>query len=173
MTVDVKKLEHALPVHAYGKDKAKSFRQLLNEIATGETQIIWQENRPIRLLSIVVVKVHCRDKTLVEDRQVFPDGRVRYRGIEGLSEKLHPQEEHSKGVYRALQEELGFSADELQGISIQFLGREWEKKESLSYPGLESHYDTYTYEVHIPDTLYKPEYTELCEEGMHSYFTWK
>ncbi|TVM00993.1 MAG: hypothetical protein CV087_11970 [Candidatus Brocadia sp. WS118] len=173
MMVNVERLKDALPIRDYGKGKAKSFQQLLDEVATGETQIIWRENRPIRLLRIVVVKVYHRGKRLVEDRQEFPDGRVRHRGIEGISEKLHPQEDHTKAVYRALHEELGFPSDELHDVSIQYLGQELEKKESTSYPGLESHYDKYQYEVHIPDNLYKPEYTELCEEGMHSYFVWR
>lgn len=170
---EIEKLKQALPLSEYGKGKAKSFQQLLTEVESGETQIVWQNNRPIRLLKIVVLKVYCRGQMLVEDRQEFPDGRVRDRGIEGLSEKLYLQESHNEAVYRTLQEELGLFVDELQGVSVQFLGQELEKKESPSYPGLESHYDKYMYEVHLPDDLYKPEYTEFCDDGMRTYFTWK
>ena len=171
--IDIEKLANALPVNDYGKGKAKSFQQLVDEIKNGETDIIWLDNRPIRLLRIVFLKVCYKDKILVEDRQEFPDGRVRYRGIEGISEKLLPQEEPNKAVYRALQEELGFQLEKLQNLSIKFLGQELSKKESPSYPGLESHYDIYKYEIYLSDNLYKPEYLELYQDGQKTYFSWK
>jgi hypothetical protein len=173
MTVDIEKLKHALPLSDYGKGIAKSFEQLRTEIETGETQIIWQDDRPIRLLSLVFLKVCYQDKTLVEERQEFPDGRVRHRSLKGLSEKLYPQEDPDAAVYRALQEELGLLPDELKDISIRFLDRELEEKESPSYPGLMSQYDRYEYEVPLPDHLYKPKYIELSDRGMRTYFVWR
>jgi hypothetical protein len=171
--IDTEKLAHALPINDYGKGKAKSFQQLLDEIKNGETEIVWMDNQPIRLLRIVFLKVSYQGKFLVEDRQEFPDGRVRYRGIEGISEKLFPQEEPDKAVYRALQEELGFQLEELQDLPIKFLGQELSKKESPSYPGLESHYDIFKYEIYLSDNHYKPEYIELFQDGQKTYFSWK
>jgi hypothetical protein len=53
------------------------------------------------------------------------------------------------------------------------LSQEVEKTESPSYPGLESHYERYQYEVYLPDNLYKPEYIESNENGMRTYLTWR
>jgi hypothetical protein len=171
--IDAERLAQALPISDYGRGEAKSFQQLLDEIKKGEIEIIWQSNQPIRLLSIVLIKVCYQDKILFEDRQEFADGRVRHRGIEGISEKLLPQEEPDKAVYRALQEELGFHLEELRNLSVAFLAQEASKKESPSYPGLESHYDIYKYKTYIPDSLYKPEYVELNQDSRKTYFIWR
>jgi hypothetical protein len=121
MTDEIERLGQVLPLDQYGRGEAKSFQQLSAEITSGETQIRWQDGRPLRLVRIVVLRVCCRGKTLFEDRQEFPDGRVRRRAIGGLTEKLHPQETHREAVYRALQEELNLPADELKGVVVQFL----------------------------------------------------
>lgn len=171
--LEVGQLEEALPLHAYGRGEAKSFQQLLNEIASGEATIAWRDGRPVRLVRIVVLTVRCQGKTLIEDRQEFTDGRVRRRGFDSLSEKLHSQENYMAAVYRALQEELSLPDDELTNITTQFLGEEIEKKESPSYPGLESLYEKQRFRVDLPDNFYRPEYIELSSSGLRTYFVWR
>jgi 8-oxo-dGTP pyrophosphatase MutT (NUDIX family) len=170
---EIARLRRALPLGDYGKGKAKSFQQLLVEIEAGETQIVWQDDRPIRFVRVVAVRVRHGGRTLVEDRQEFPDGRTRYRGYKELSEKLYPQEDHAEAVYRALQEELGLPADELKDVPVRFLGSEFKRRESPSYPGLESEYCWYKYEIEMPERLYKPEYIEFRGDGMCTYFVWE
>ncbi len=173
MMIDIQRLARSLPLDQYGKGEAKTFQNLLDEIKNGEAKIAWLDDRPIRLLRIIFLKVKYQDKILMEDRQEFPDGRVRHRGTEGIAEKLYPQEVPDQAVKRALREELGFRLDDIDTLSIPFLGQELSKKESPSFPGLESHYELYRYETCLPDNLYQPEYMETGRDGKKTYFLWK
>lgn len=173
MTMNSEKLAQALPVDQYGQGAAKTFQQLLKEIEAGETQILWQEERPIRLVSVVMVEVRHAAQTLVETRQEFADGRVRFRNQPGLSEKRIGEEAPEVTAARALHEELGLPLHEVAKLTLEFCGRQSSERESLSYPGLVSRYDTYVYEVCLPDHLYQPEYVEVAPQGQRTYFGWE
>ena len=45
-------LKSVLPLELYGHGQAKSFQSLLDEIKNGESQIIWEESKPVRCLKV-------------------------------------------------------------------------------------------------------------------------
>jgi hypothetical protein len=165
---DVPNLAEVLDLDLFGRGEAKTFRELETEIASGESQILWENDRPVRVVQIVCIQVlspHC--ETLMEDRQEFADGRVRRRGLEGVSEKLHPGETPLNGVQRALAEELGI----LSSLTIEPLDQTVEQKESPSYPGLQSRYHKYRFRVVLPPSLYQSLYIEE-QISKKTFFAW-
>ena len=115
-------LKNVLPLELYGHGQAKSFQSLLDEIENGESQIIWEENKPVRRLKVCRVKVICLDKelTLYEDHQEFADGHIRQRGFDYLSEKMGVNENPIIAACRALREELGMNEPALYCTPIRF-----------------------------------------------------
>ena len=166
----MKKLLESLPIAQYGKGQAKTVKQMIEEIESGESQIIWENGKPIRVINLVCVEVVSEDgeQQLVEEKQVFSDGRVRERGIWGVSEKLKPNEEPYEGAIRAMKEELG-----VENCSIQFDSIEKEENESPSYPGLLTRYLKLNYQARVWDEDYKPEGYVEKQKDKTTYFVWR
>lgn len=162
-------LEH-LPISQYGQGKAKTVEHLLKEIESGETQIIWENEKPIRVINLVCVEVISEDgeQQLVEEKQVFSDGRVRERGIWGVSEKLKPNEDPYQGAVRAMKEELG-----VENCSIQFDSTDTEESESPSYPGLTTRYLKTNYQARVWNEDYKLEGYVEAQADKTTYFAWR
>ncbi|AFZ11532.1 hypothetical protein Cri9333_0586 [Crinalium epipsammum PCC 9333] len=170
----MKDLKNFLPLHLYGKGQAKDYSSLLQEIEKKESQIIWDNNRPIRLIKVCRVRVICGDQELYEDRQVFSDGRVRKRGIRGLAEKLFKDEKEEIAAKRALKEELGLSDEASTLVSIHFNGIDNEEKESPSYPGLKTRYLFWDFIAYLPVQYWQEEFVEGCEDDVkQTYFVWR
>lgn len=162
------RLADALNLERFGVGEAKTFQELEAEVAAGESQILWEGDRPIRLVHIVCIQVISHDgKRLIEERQEFTDGRVRRRGLEGVSEKLRMNEQPLAGAQRALAEELGITAN----LDIEPLGNMLEEKESPSYPGFISRYQKYCFRVVLPQALYCDVYIEE-QVSKKTFFKW-
>ena len=165
------KLTSALPIHLYGVGIAKSFQHLCREIEEGETEIIWENSHPIRVVQFAFVEIFSHaGKTLIEDRQEFADGRIRRRGFRGISEKLKPSEDSLDGAKRGFIEELGLNPESLK---LEFVGMDVEEKESGSYPGLMTRYTKFHYKTEIPIEMYQEEYIEKCSDGIKTFFVWE
>ena len=162
------KLAEVLDLNQFGQGEAKTFQELEAEIAAGESEIFWEDDRPVRVVHIVCIQVLSpHGETLMEDRQEFADGRVRRRGLEGVSEKLHPGETPLNGVRRALAEELG-----IQGaVTIESLEQTIEEKESPSYPSLLSRYHKHRFRVVLSLDLYQDFYIEE-QASKKTFFQW-
>ena len=161
--IEVKKmqdLKSVLPLELYGHGQAKSFQSLLDEIENGESQIIWEENKPIRCLKVCRVKIICLDKelTLYEDRQEFADGRIRQRGFDYLSEKMGVNEASAIATERALKEELGMNQDALDITPIHPDGIDHKEVESPSYPGLLTRYEFHDFIAFYPVEFWGEEF---------------
>jgi len=167
-------LKNVLPLELYGHGQAKSFQSLLDEISNGESQIIWEEDKPIRCLKVCRVKVICLDKelTLYEDRQEFKDGRIRQRGFDCLSEKMNIDEDPVIAAERALKEELGMSDDALKITPIHFDGIDHEELESPSYPGLLTRYEFHDFLAYYPIEYWREEFREV-QEDKTTVFVWR
>jgi len=152
----------------YGVGEAKTFEALLHEIEQSECEIVWEDNRYIRLVQVVLVEVFSSAGKLVEDRQEFRDGRSRRRGIEGISEKRRRDEDPLDAAKRALQEELGITAD----IEVKFVQQTTGEKISPSYPGLLSRYTKDLFTCYLPDELIQLEYVEV-QDDKQTFFVWK
>lgn len=167
---NIERLKSVLDLSLYGKGQAKDFESLITEINQGESVIIWEGNKPIRLLQVCRVRVLCGEQELYEDRQQFADGRTRKRGIRGLAEKLMPDEAPEVAAVRALKEELGI----VEEVPIIPDGTQQEEKESPSYPGLLSRYIFHDFIAQLPPHLHQDEYVEGCNDDVkRTYFTWK
>lgn len=92
---------------------------------------------------------------LVEQKQVFNDGRERVRNFPySLGETIKGGEDPAVATVRGIGEELGIVID----ISrVEALGQEYQETESLSYPGLITRYDKYTFLVNLADGEYRPD----------------
>lgn len=162
------KLADVLDLTQFGRGQAKTFQELEAEIAAGESEIFWEGDRPVRVVQIVSVQVLSpQGETLMEDRQEFADGRVRRRGLEGVSEKLQPGETALNGARRALAEELGIQ----KAVAIESLDQTVEEKESPSYPGLQSRYHKHRFRVMLPLSLYQAFYIEE-QSSKKTFFAW-
>lgn len=158
-----------LDLSLFGVGEAKTFQELEAEIANGESVIIWDTDRPIRLVRVVCIHVFAHTgEQLVEDRQEFADGRVRRRGFTGVSEKLKVGEEPLEGAQRALTEELGIDRE----LPLETLGESWQERWSTSYPGLLSRYNTHTFQVTLPAYLYQAFYIEQ-QASKRTIFQWR
>lgn len=174
-------LIECLPIAQYGQGQAKTVEHLLKEIQSGECQIEWQDNRPIRVINVLVADVFSLDgkQYLVEEKQVFADGRVRDRKEKngspkrGISEKMQPGEVSQDAVFRAVEEELGLEDDGWGAIRTACLGQEIEEEESPSYPGLLTRYIKHKWQVFLSPELVKPEgYVEI-QSDKSTYFVWR
>lgn len=154
--------------HELGK---KSIIDLQAEIDSGEARLELIEGILTRIVNVVAIVVNVRlgDKLfiLVEDQQIFFTGAIRQRGLRNISEKLKPGETPLAAAHRALQEEIGLDFDG-EWISI---GEEMKQQNSPSYPGLNSCYQIFNYQIILaaPD-LSKLRFAEVMSEKI-SLFT--
>lgn len=172
--INMQDLKSVLPLELYGHGQAKSFQSLLDEIENGESQIIWEENKPIRCLKVCRVKVICLDKqlTLFEDRQEFADGRIRQRGFDYLSEKMGVNEASAIATERALKEELEINQDALDITPIHPDGIDHKEVESPSYPGLLTRYEFHDFIAYYPVEYWREEFREI-QEDKTTVFIWR
>ena len=180
-------LGHNIPVGTWGTGKAKTFEHLFAEVTSEEVAVEVEEAggqifgtviRPRTVRRTVygsIVRIYYDDGEtswkLVEQKQVFKDGRLRPRSLQGsIGEKLKRNELPETAARRAMAEELGIteplSLDTFPPIIKGPLP-------SDSYPGLESVYYMHIFEVYLPTHLYKPEGYIEHQEDKDNYFVWK
>ena len=167
-------LKSVLPLELYGHGQAKSFQSLLDEIEKNESQIIWEENKPVRCLKVCRVKVICLDKelTLYEDRQEFKDGRIRQREFPYVSEKMGINESPITAAERALKEELRMSEDALKLTPIYPDGIDSKELDSPSYPGLLTRYEFQDFLAYYPVEYWQEEFREV-QPDKTTVFVWR
>ena len=175
--IEVKKihdLKSVLSLELYGYGQAKSFQSLLDEIDNGESQIIWEENKPVRCLKVCRVKVISLDNklTLFEDRQEFADGRIRQRGFDKLSEKMGVDENPMTAAERALKEELGMSDEALKLTPIYPDGIDSKELDSPSYPGLLTRYEFHDFLAYYTVEYWQEEFREV-QPDKTTVFVWR
>ena len=127
--------------------------------------------RALSLVSITVISPH--GEHLVEDRQVFMDGRVRRRGLDALAEKFKPGEDPTEAARRALEEELGLSPRVVELLHFSEGSRTEKVEASPSYPGLTSVYRTTHFTVTLPLEAYKSDGYVEHQADKCTYFLWQ
>ncbi len=167
---------YGVPVDSWGKGVAKSVDDLFLEIQEGESSLEALDIphalvRHVRVACIDVVIKNRNDLyMLVEDSQVFTDGRKRSRKLEtSVSEKLDPGEDSHDGASRALKEELGFAT----GYALYKVREETETIDSPSYPGLTAKFQRFFFVAWIQRCLYKPEGYVEDDGKKKTFFVWK
>ena len=143
---------NGVDANAFGVNGAKSLTDLAIEVERGETVLALDDvtnapRRDVRVLRLLVTDEAKRpNQVLVEARQEWESGRVRYRNTP-LSEKLLGNEDWRDAVRRAVDEELGGAIDATQfslKVDESSVRRTEVDRESLSYPGLSSRYAMFT-----------------------------
>jgi len=165
---------HNVPLQRWGKGEAKTLDHLLAEITAGEATLTEKQGRLVRLVEGATLNVYYSDGhtswALVEETQVFNDGRSRTRDVVGIGEKMRLGEDPKDCAYRALSEELGITE------KLQLVPKSLSTKgpvPSQSFPGLESVYVTHIFDVFLPEHLYRPEGYKEKQSDKISYFVWK
>lgn len=166
----IEQLKLTLPIHLYGIGQAKSFDRLVEEIKTGETQIIFENNQPIRLIQVARVYVFCKGQQLVESKQTIKGQGDRVRNLDCVSEKFFLAESAFDAACRGIEEELGLST---RGTDLLSLGKKTEERESPSYPGLKTRYDFFDFKWDMPERHYCPEGYVADEGDCVTFFNWK
>ena len=166
-------------IESWGKGKAKTLEHLFQEIAEGETELTENDiGEMVRQVSIVNVDVFHKDADgqrwyLVEDRQVFSDGRERRReGIVGasLSEKIKGTEDPKSASARALSEELKI---EINPQNVEELGVHTEELDSPSYPGLKTVYRVFAYRVVVGSSQFNQDGYVETQDDKQTFFVWR
>tara|TARA_B100001971_G_C17884495_1_gene379797 strand:- start:16 stop:612 length:597 start_codon:yes stop_codon:yes gene_type:complete len=176
--IDILK-KHDVSLEGWGKGSAKTIEHLVREVADGETVLEEDGSGELmRVVSIVYVDIYYADKNtgnrlkLVEEKQVFKDGRERTRKSLGgsIAEKLKVEESpDAKTVNRAICEELGVNCEEMHSIGK---GKEEVIQDSPSYPGLKMKAIKYFFEVELGEDQYKPEGYVEQQQDKDTFFKW-
>lgn len=166
----IEQLKLTLPVHLYGVGQAKSFDRLVEEIKAGETQIVFENYQPIRLIQVARVYVFFGSKQLIESKQTIKGQGDRRRGIDCVSEKFKLSESALDAACRGIEEELGLY---VKYSDLVLLGKSSEQRESPSYPGLQTRYEFYDYRWELPERHYCPEGYVADEGDCITFFEWK
>lgn len=168
--------EQGVSTATWGTGKAKSLDDLLEEVQEGESQLIVFEEGLRRVTPIDQIEVRYQALNgslyrLVEQKQVFNDGRERVRSLPCfLGEKIKAGEDLAFVVVRGIGEELGIEIDVSR---VTALGHEYQETESFSYPGLITRYDKYTFLVNLADGEYRSEGYMEDDGKKYTYFVWQ
>lgn len=167
--------KRGVPVDTWGHGTAKTLDHLLHELDAGESTLTATDGVLTRSAAGCLVNVYYFDGTnawlLREDRQVFTDGREKKRpDLAGsVGEKLKPGEDPSRGVERALCEELGI----LEALPlIERPGSTKGPKPSVSFPGITTVYTNHCFDVILPTRHFRPKGYVERQDDKTTYFVW-
>ena len=169
-------INSGINVSLWGIGKSKSVENLQKELDSGETVLSLDKNGGLlREVTGIGVDVFFSSKNsqkliLKEDRQIFPDGSIRYRHMNtSISEKMKINENPHTAALRGLKEELGIDS------SVELLPNGIYKEEhtSSTYPGLNSHYTKYKFIANISPEQYRSSGYHEVDDGITTYFVWQ
>jgi len=164
-----------IPVEQWGKGAAKTVKHLYNEILEKESVLSYIDGKLIRSIEFVSAQIFYDSPggvlKLVEEKQIFKDGRVRSRYLESsVSEKMKADEGPRNSIIRGIEEELKISISMDQ---IEANGNIDETEESNSYPGLLTRYNGYKYKIELRSHQYRPEGYIEHQRDKSTYFKWE
>ncbi len=172
-----KKLEeyltnHNIPLDEWGIGKAKTIDHFLREVVRGESILKEVDGGIIREVKALSIIVRYKNLVLVEDCQIFDDGRVRKRKMEAsVAEKIDKYDKNLiQSVIRGIKEELSISLDIGQ---ITELGELDKEMLSMSYPGIITKIKLYKFLVILDDDQYISEGYMEIQEDKKTYFVWR
>lgn len=169
--------EYGVKWSEWGVGTAKTLEHLIKEVIDGETLLKENPERGlIRKVSIVYIDIFFitpdgKCLKLVEEKQVFKDGRERRRNLEGsIAEKLRATEKADVALTsRAIQEELGIETF----VPVFYKGLREVIEDSPSYPGLTMQATNYYFEAYLNETQYQPAGYVERQTDKDTYFVWK
>jgi predicted NUDIX family NTP pyrophosphohydrolase len=171
--IDALLAQHNIPLETWGVGEAKTLAHLYCEIEAGECRLVEHEGSLLRLIAGVAVRIYHPQEgkglILLEDRQIFSDGRIRRRqDLIGLGEKMKTGEDPIQAARRVFTEELQITEE----VPLDYLGQSSRGPvTSNSFPGLFTSYETHLFDAEMPVSLYRDEYTEV-QPDKTSFFVW-
>ena len=167
--------EAGVDISVWGKGEAKTLGSLYQELEKGESILQMVDGKLELLRYVVSANVYYTTKDgrklrLQEEKQIFKDGRIRHRNYDQpIAEKMKPGEDPKEAMLRCLREELDLNG----GCDLKQIEQYQKKYESQSYPGLESQYIAYRFEVVLNDEQFQEAgYTEE-QDDKTTYFVWE
>lgn len=176
-------LSAGLPVGTWGDGPTKTYEDLWQEIADGESELTHPNSQDelnewgevIRVTNVLGIDVYHQDENgrifrLREEKQLFKDGRGERRRelMTSLGEKIKADEDKDSAVIRAVQEELGISS--VQGVEQGEQTEIW--KSTPTYPELSSKLNIYKYSVLINPMDFRSEGYVEDQDSKQTFFVW-
>ena len=175
---------HHVPFETWGTGGSKTLDHLFSELISGESSFD-ETNRLseskqihglVRNVISVGIDVFFKDENglhkLIEEKQIFNDGRIRERKLEtSVSEKIKPKERPINAAARAFREELKILISPQKFIEKNVVARAPALSES--FPGLISRRTVYHYKIFLPKKDCKPEGYVEKQKDKSTYFVWK
>lgn len=154
----------------------KSIDSLYEEIKEKECCLKIIDLRLYRHVNVLRIKCYYENDDnekfiLIEQKQVFNNGKVRIRNFDYVAEKIKEGKDLNKEVCRALDEELSIKLD-IQQINKDESFHSTEECESPSYNGIMGVYNYYNYNINIKKSQYRSSYKEV-QSDKSTYFIWK
>jgi hypothetical protein len=166
--------QNGIPVEVWGKDYAKTVEHLLWEIQSKECNLIKEGGILIREIEFVMSEIFYKKGNetfkLIEEKQIFVDGRERVRQKDSsVSEKIKIGEDPHESLKRGIEEELGLDLTDSQ---IETKGVFNEEEVSNSFPGLTTRYKGNKFTCYLDDTQYNPNGYKEVQKDKTTYFSW-
>ena len=173
-------------ISGWGQGRAKTIGHLVSEIRDGDAVLLNNDGILTRKLHIARAAIFYEHEEinqgrytktiyfLVEDRQVFKDGRIRYRAKisdTSVAEKMMPTEDSLKAILRGIEEELSLSIKNFQLIEGPRVKE--RKAKSCSYPNLKSHHVLNDYVLRMLPCGYNPYGYLEEQDDKTTYFVWE
>ena len=169
--------KYNVPIVTWGQGGSKSIEHLLDEINSGESKLEENENGLLRSVTGIAVNVFYEFDDgilkLVEEKQVFHDGRSRVRELDNsVGEKVRPGESPIIAAKRALAEELEI-VEKLEFINYRFEEMAPIKSLKGSYPGLNTKRRFHFFDVYLTESCFQKEgYVEI-QSDKKTFFVWR
>jgi hypothetical protein len=148
---------------------------LFKEIESGECTVLEERGNLLREIEFVMCEMFYHNGKnlfkLIEEKQVFNDGRTRTRDKESsVSEKMMIGEDPLESLIRGVEEELGIILDESQ---IEEEGGVEKTEASQSFPGLTTKYNGHNFTCFLNQSQYNPNGYIEVQKDKSTYFIWK
>lgn len=160
----------------WGTGQAKTPAHLQEEIKSGETILAKDEQgRLLRTVEVGGADIYYeapdgKKYRLIEEKQVFKDGRERRRDLgHAVSEKMKPGEDPLEAITRGIREELGIEGE----LNVTPSGDEVQVIPSPSYPGLQSKYTRHTFVATLTEGQYRPKGYIEEQADKSTFFVWQ
>jgi len=166
---------YQIPISEWGKGYAKTIGHLQKEIDSKECNLIVEGGTLIREIEFVMCEIiHVENNKiykLIEEKQIFTDGRTRTRNKESsMSEKMKIGEDPLQSLIRGVEEELGLLLDQTQ---IQKQKNIYENEMSNSFPGLMTRYNGHNFSCQLTKEQFNPNGYIETQSDKITYFKWK
>jgi hypothetical protein len=167
--------KYSIPIDNWGKGQSKGIENLLDEVNNKDCILKEENGTIVRYINFVGVNVFFNEDgqklKLVEDRQVFKDGRVRRRTMQSsVSEKMKIGEDPLESAIRGVGEELNIVISKSQLAKLKEISY---TEDSHSYPGIITKYNGYRYKLLLDKSQYvSTGYVEV-QSDKSTFFMWK